>query len=565
MTLPSLDLLAHNLTALCVALGVLLLLSQLIVAAILRASDRLLKFSVLKEVTTADRATFRQRVRRRALVTTALLALALFVGAVLASSAGLRSLDLGKAAIERLRAEDLTFFKTRLLAAVGTALGALVADFVARGLASALGKGLSRSARLAASQELLAETVARLRTALRAVILCSAAMLIADELELSPETHHSILLGTYVIGAFCVSRLVTRIWYLWVEVFFAISGKLARLEGPLRHVGNLSHLDGVSKRAGEYFVYVGAATWVADQFTPDTWLSHVGQICLRVIVIFYTSRVLVELCSLFLKEVFLGKADEGNKGNIQQRMTLIPVAVGFVRYGIYFSALVMVLREASIDPTPLLAGAGVIGVAIGFGAQAFVGDIVAGFFILFENLLLVGDLVEVAGVRGKVEEIGVRITKIRDDAGVLHAIPNGEVRKVASHSKAYVNAVVDVHVPYEEDLHRVRALLRSVADKVVEKETGARAPVEVKVQELTEGSVLLRLIAQVPPGQDEDLGDELRACVVEALRAAGIGAPRVRKAVLLDGGIHVGSPPEVEKKEEEEKAPNPFEPKDAED
>src|SRR6185369_3247090 len=167
----------------------------------------------------------------------------------------------------------------------------------------------------------------------------------------------------------------------------------------------------------------------------------------------------VEVCILFINELFITKAPEEAAGNLQRRKTLVPVAEGLLRYGIYFTAIIMALREASIDPTPLLAGAGVLGVAVGLGAQAFVGDIVAGFFILFENLLLVGDLVEVSSVKGKVEEIGVRITKIRDDAGVLHAIPNGEVRKVANHSKAYVNAVIDVHIPYEEDVGRVRSLL----------------------------------------------------------------------------------------------------------
>lgn len=238
---------------------------------------------------------------------------------------------------------------------------------------------------------------------------------------------------------------------------------------------------------------------------------------------------------------------------------------GFLRYGIYFTGLVMGLKEAAVDPTPLLAGAGVIGVAIGFGAQTFVGDVVAGFFILFEDLVLVGDLVEVGGVKGIVEEIGVRITKIRDDNGVLHAIPNGEVRKVANHSKAYVNAIVDVHVPYEEDLRRVRPMLSSLAAKVLEEEKVEPGPVEVKVQELGEGSILLRLVVRVPPGKDEDLGDLLRARAVEELRSAGVGAPRPRRAVLIDSALRVGSPPKEAAGEEEAAPPKPFEPKAGDD
>lgn len=193
------------------------------------------------------------------------------------------------------------------------------------------------------------------------------------------------------------------------------------------------------------------------------------------------------------------------------------------------------------------------------------GDIVAGFFILSENLLLVGDLVEVSGVRGKVEEVGVRITKIRDDSGVLHSIPNGEVRKISSHSKDHVNATVDVFVPYEEDPRRVRALLTSLAEEVLEAETGKRAGVEVKVQEPSEGSVMFRANMRVPPGKDEDLGDALRARLLESLRDAGVGAPRARRAIMIDdGGLRIAAPAQADVEEEENSKPaNPFQPPDA--
>ena len=111
--------------------------------------------------------------------------------------------------------------------------------------------------------------------------------------------------------------------------------------------------------------------------------------------------MLVEVCVLAMNEIFLERSKQ-DEAAYQQRQTLVPVAAGVLRYGIYFSAVVMALREAGIDPTPILAGAGVVGVAVGLGAQAFVGDIVAGFFILFENLFLVGDFIAVGDIKGKV-------------------------------------------------------------------------------------------------------------------------------------------------------------------
>lgn len=223
---------------------------------------------------------------------------------------------------------------------------------------------------------------------------------------------------------------------------------------PPRYLGRFRHLSKLSKRATDYFIFVGLATWTVAQITPGTWTVQTGRLALRIIAIFYLSRVLIEVCALFPNEFFL-TPNEQSPAEFQQRQTLVPVAASLLRYGIYFTAVVMSLREAGIDPTPLLAGAGVAGVAVGLLAQQFVGDIVAGFFVLFESLFLVGDFVEVAGVKGNIEEIGVRVTKIRDEAGVLHAVPNGEVRKVSSHSKGYVNAVSNIPVPYTDALFTV--------------------------------------------------------------------------------------------------------------
>lgn len=563
MLLPTLDIIIHNLVALGVGIVVVMLLAQLVVAAVLRASNRFLRLSAFKELTPEDHKAFRGRVRRGALIVVALISAALLIGAAVATFLRHRALDLAKSALAPLAGQGLVPIGARLLNAAGVALGALFLDIVARAITGLLGNALERSTWLAPRREALTDIIGRARTALRAIILCGAAALIADALGLSEGAQRAVVLVAYVLVAFYVSRLIVRVAYVVVDILFDTSGRLARLESPLKYLGSLGHLGGVTKRAIDYFVYVGAATWVAEKFSPDTWIARAGKVGIRIIAIFYLSRVMFELCVLFVNEIFLGKAEEKSEAQLQQRRTLVPVALGFLRYGIYFSALIMVLREVDVDPTPLLAGAGVVGVAVGLGAQAFVGDIVAGFFILFENLLLVGDLVEVSGVRGKVEEIGVRVTKIRDDAGVLHAIPNGEVRKVSSHSKAYVIAVVDVYVPYEEDPRRVRAKLTEVAEETLHAETGTSEGVEVKVQELSEGSVLFRVAAKVPPGKDEDIGDVLRARLLEALRDAGIGAPRARRAVLVDdGGLRIAAPAEPGKDEDEEPKgpPEPFKP-----
>ncbi|APR82654.1 Potassium efflux system KefA protein / Small-conductance mechanosensitive channel [Minicystis rosea] len=563
IVLPPLDLLAHNLAAVLAAVVLVMVFSQVVSSAIQRASRLFLQASVFDALTDEEREAMRRRVRRRSLIMVALISLALLVAGVAGSFLGVRALDVLRSALGGMGGGDPVLLREGLAGVAGIVAAALVLDVLARAVVATLGKALARSAWFAARREPLLDAVERLRAAARTGIFCGAVVLCARALAVPLWLLRVVTVGAYALAAFHGSRAVTAIAYIVVDLFFDGSGKLTRLESPLRYLGSLTHLTGITKRTIDYFVYVGAATLVADELTPDTWISRAGRVGIRIIIIFYTSRVLVELSILFLKEIFLGKDVEGDEVALQRRQTLVPVAAGFLRYGIYFAALVMVLRAAEIDPTPLLAGAGVIGVAIGLGAQAFVGDIVAGFFILFEDLILVGDLIEVGSVKGRVEEMGVRLTKIRNDAGVLHAIPNGEVRKVANHSKAYVNAVVDVHVPYEEDLRAVRALLQSVAEKAHLEETGKPSAVEVKVQELHEGAIVLRVSARVAPGKDEDLSDVIRARIAEELRDAGVGAPRPRRAVIIDSALRVGAPLANDKekggKEEESGPPKPFE------
>jgi moderate conductance mechanosensitive channel len=562
MSLPSLDHLTHNFVALCAAIVALILTAQLVVALILRATGPLLRIPWLARADAEVGEMFRRQVRRSARMGVALASLAMLAGMLLASLRRVRIVDLITDGIAQLLAGEPRFLTPRLLAVVAMVVaGAFVMESVASAFCAALGKGIALISWREERRQILSDAVLRLRTVLRVAIRFGAALFVADMLRLPDGAQRGLVITAYALLAFQGSRFVTQVAYVAVDALFDTSSKFTHMESPIKHLGRLQHLAGITKRVVDYFVYLGGATWVAEAITPGTWLAQVGRLGIRIIAIFYASRVLVELCISLVQDVFITGAGDDEPQTLQQRKTLVPVAMGFVRYGIYFCALILVLQEASIDPTPLLAGAGVLGVAIGFGAQTFVGDIVAGFFILFENLLLVGDRVEIGGVEGVVEEIGVRITRIRDDSGVLHAIPNGEVRKVANHSRSYVNAVIDVFVPYEEDLRRVRELLTTTVEKALAEHAGTPGSVAVDVEELTESGVRLQVIARVPPGQDEEMGGELRAVVVEALRAAKVGAPRPRQAVLIESKIRVGAPPKADAAEEEESGPpQPFSP-----
>lgn len=540
--LPALDLLAHNAVAVLVATVALFLLMQMGVVVVRQLSTRLLSLKAFASISEEERSAFSKGLQRRALKFSLAISLLFAVGVVIASYRGVRALDELKAALAWIRAQDFSALRTRLLTMCGVLVLGYVSNSLGRGIVGLAGKSLLQWERLEPHRDALPELILRLGTATRVVIASLTIKFVGTALEPPQSIAQPIGLIVYVVVAFHLSRLGSKLVHLVTDMLITMSGSLAKLQSPLKALSNLKNLAGVTKRAGDYLVYVGAATWVAGQVAADAWYYGAGQIGLRLIVIFYTSRVLVEACILLIQEVFLGKPEDHTEADLQRRRTLIPVMMGLMRYGIYFVALIMALKEASIDPTPLLAGAGVLGVAIGFGAQTFVGDIVAGFFILFEDLVLVGDLVEIGGIKGEVEEIGVRITRIRDEFGVLHSIPNGEVRKVSNHSREYVHAVVDVHVPYEEDPRRIRLLLAQWTEEFLGAEGMKRGPAGVDVEGLTEGSVLMRIMARVPPGKDKELGDALRGHILEQLRSANVGAPRPRRAVIVDTVMSIGAP-----------------------
>ena len=198
-------------------------------------------------------------------------------------------------------------------------------------------------------------------------------------------------------------------------------------------------------------------------------------------------------------------------------------------------AIVLAIDLLGVPLTTLVAPATVAGVAIGFGAQQVVGDLLAGFFLFAEHQFGFGDVIRLSmpgqttGITGTVEELTLRVTKLRTAGGELVIVPNSALRQVTNLSKDWSRAVVDVPIPVEEDLEEVTTLLRGVLDTMKQ---DARwhdrllgNPVIAGVETIDVGYVRLRLIARTLPGTQFDVERELRFRVAMALRAAGIVSP----------------------------------------
>jgi len=209
---------------------------------------------------------------------------------------------------------------------------------------------------------------------------------------------------------------------------------------------------------------------------------------------------------------------------------LTPVVEGLLRYTILFVALILVLETFHVDITPLLASAGLLGVALGFGAQYLVRDLIAGIFLLSEGIIRVGDVVHLDDEVGTVESLTLRTTQIRKFSGELLTVPNGTISRIGNLSRGFSRAIVQVLVPYSADVQTALEALRDVgrawAVEGVEAPALARlapqADPTVRVVELRDAGAVLQIAVLVPPSARDAAASDLRQRVLEALGRRGI-------------------------------------------
>jgi small conductance mechanosensitive channel len=199
--------------------------------------------------------------------------------------------------------------------------------------------------------------------------------------------------------------------------------------------------------------------------------------------------------------------------------------------------------DVFVNIGPFLAGAGILGLAFSFGAQSLVKDVISGFFIQVENQFAVGDLIEIAGRAGVVEEMTLRVVMIRDGDGVLHIVPNGQITTVSNKTRSWGRAVVDVGVAYETDVDRALTVLKDeltsfAADPVWQARLSG-APEVLGVEGLMDSAVLIRTRAQTTAGSQWDVARELRRRFKNRLDQEGIEIPYPQRT------LHVRSSEEI--------------------
>ena len=204
---------------------------------------------------------------------------------------------------------------------------------------------------------------------------------------------------------------------------------------------------------------------------------------------------------------------------------------------IFSLAILMALGEFDISLGPLIAGAGVVGIALGFGAQKVVGDFLSGIFMLIEDQYGVGDVINVGEVTGSVEQVTLRTTRLRDVDGVVWFVPNGEIRRVANKSQIWSRSVLDVEVAYDTNLDHAFRVIKEAADAVwhdqIETATILEEPEVWGVEQFGESSIAIRLVVKTDPSEQWAVSRALRRRLKEAFDREGIEIPFPQRDVWM--------------------------------
>lgn len=281
------------------------------------------------------------------------------------------------------------------------------------------------------------------------------------------------------------------------------------------------------------------------------WFEHTGWVKLQHLALVLMACVLFLYAIRVVSKAVRRAVDDGNDevtteaerradtlGSVLRNAARVVAAVFF---------LLMTLQEFGVNIGPLVAGAGIAGVALGFGAQSLVKDVISGFFLLMENQFAVGDLVSIDDGKhlGHVERMTLRITQLRDSEGRAHFLPNGAITKVIVLSKDYSKALVDVEVGYDADLDRVIALLQELGrDMAKALPDLVKEPTDVKgVESFGKDGCTIRTFTKTAPGRQYEAAREYRKRIIQRFRAEGIASPIPQRKVFNSVLGGSGAPP----------------------
>ncbi|SCX81925.1 mechanosensitive ion channel family protein [Alkaliphilus peptidifermentans] len=266
----------------------------------------------------------------------------------------------------------------------------------------------------------------------------------------------------------------------------------------------------------------------------SVYISRLANIIIILLIARIAIRILQSLINKFFETRFFNANQEAKfKIDVPRLETLKGLTKSLVKYTIYFIAFTAILDSFGVEIGALIAAAGIGGLALGFGAQNLVRDIITGFFILFEDQFGVGNYVEIDGVGGIVEEMALRVTKIRGFNGDLYIIPNGEIKKVTNRSTGKMRAWVDISIAYEEDIDNAIKVLEEASEELRNNNPQIlEGPIVLGVTNLGNSDVVISVMAKTVPMEQWATERLMRKTFKQAFDKEGIEIPYPRRVVI---------------------------------
>jgi small conductance mechanosensitive channel len=336
---------------------------------------------------------------------------------------------------------------------------------------------------------------------------------------------------------------------LWTEIADASAAKVERIREEAvygrararsRHVelglaqSQIEFRDGrIAELNGEYDEEAALGSWVTATWqTFLLWLRHQAwKIGIGLLLIYVGVRIALRLLDR-VKVVILERADDDpdvDDDRDQRRQTLADVFASVARIVVYIVGGLLALEQIGLNTGPILGSVAILGLAVSFGSQNLVRDVVNGFFILLENQYAVGDVVTVNGQTGSIERISIRSTWVRSPSGDLHVIPNGSISLVSNLTRGWSKATCEIGVSYDADLSQVEGVINRVGEEMYAeekwKEVLEEAPAWIGVTSLGDSAVVVRTQVKVTPGSQWGVTRELNRRLKLAFDAEGIEIP----------------------------------------
>ena len=274
------------------------------------------------------------------------------------------------------------------------------------------------------------------------------------------------------------------------------------------------------------------------------WISQTGwKIFLILGICFGTFMMIRRFVPLAIRRTVSRQMKRKRKVEREKRVqTLVRLVTTSSAIGLGILAAFLILQQVGINMTAPLVGLGVFGIAVGFGAQYLIRDIIAGFFIYLENQYNVGDVIKVGNIAGGVEEISLRRTILRDLDGARHVIPNGEVRIVSNLTQEWSRAHLNISVAYKEDLDRVMALMRKTWEEMTEDPNWgpfiiSKTPWLLRVNEFGDSGITIKMVGETEPIKQWDIMGEYRRRIKRVFDEEGIEIPWPHVKLYLGDSI----------------------------